>query len=683
MPHILPDNITVGVTREELIPKYWSCWNSLRSELARYKKKPYGIKRAQKGGGRGRIVLIDFDTLPNHIQQELIDPRKVDNILERFYQRDGKAYRFYQEFQYSDGSYLLPETIEKYTVNASVMNALLELREVRIQEWRSKGRTSLRGLMTSLAEDAENFKKTMQSRFGYTHNLPTSRRFKEAFKAYKKDSYIALVKDADKNSAKNAIKIDERVGEILRNLFATQSHKPTPTEVHEQYEAFLSGYIEVVNNETSEIYNPKECPKLSEGAIRDFLNKWETKIGTFALRSGDRQKLMTQFSPYHSFEMPTFAGSIISVDDRQPPFEYEKGKRMWFYNGIDLASECFTTFVYGKSKEGIILEFYRQMLRNYHAWGFAIPAELEGEISLNHHYQDTFLKDGVMFENVNLYANSARSKKIESYYRPLRYGVEKKEEGWIARPFALQEANQGSSEPKKIIPYKELTQKCIKALFKWNNMEHSKIKGKTRWEVFCEQQNPDLMPTNYKGILPHLGYHTETSCNTGLTRLNYGECLLGENGEICTGEDLIRLMKQVEGKTFDVYWLDGNDGAIMKALVYIEGRYICELLPKPKPNKAKIERTAEDEKAMELMSRYANTVNAYQRIQKNSIEKVTVIDNRPEVLNNDFYIPGFEFNNPSTARQKTTAEVIEDDYNEYDYTAERNYQSGRINPFNI
>ena len=125
---------------------------------------------------------------------------------------------------------------------------------------------------------------------------------------------------------------------------------------------------------------------------------------------GNRQVLIGDTIPYHSLlHLPAYY-----IDDRQPPFEYAKGKRMWFYNGIDLGSEAFTTWVYGKTKEGIIMEFYRQMVRNYEEWGFKLPYELECESSLNSSFADTFLREGYMFEAVRIEANNARGKCIEA-----------------------------------------------------------------------------------------------------------------------------------------------------------------------------------------------------------------------------------------------------------------------------
>ena len=125
-------------------------------------------------------------------------------------------------------------------------------------------------------------------------------------------------------------------------------------------------------------------------------------------------------------------------------------------------------------------------------------------------------------------------------------------------------------------------------------MPHSQNKNMTRWEYFCEKQNENLKPTNYKAILPHLGFETVSSCNAGIIKLQYGEFLLGDNGSIFTGESLIRLMKRVEGQEIKIYWLDDHEDKVFKALVYINGQYICEALPKPRPNRAKIERTPEE-----------------------------------------------------------------------------------------
>jgi hypothetical protein len=449
-------------------------------------------------------------------------------------------------------------------------------------------------------------------------------------------------------------------------MFAYQTDKPTATKVSRQYEGFLTDYVEVINNSTGEMYDPKEFPKLSQATIKNYLAKWTSKVGTHTIRSGNRQVWMSKFRPYHDMIQPKFSNSIISVDDRQPPFEYAKGKRMWFYNAIDLGSEAFTTWVYGQNKEGIIIDFYQQMVRNYTEWGFNLPAELEGEMSLNSSFLNTFLQEGNMFQFTHIEANNARGKRIEAYYRPLRYDLEKEREGWLARPFALSEPNQSGAKPQPFVPYDLLAEGCLKDIETWNNMEHSKIKGKTRWEVFTEMQNPDVKPTNWRAFLPYLGFKTETSCNVGQIALNNKKYLIGENGKLAYSNRLTNLMDQIEGKELDVYWLDGNDGEIMKALVYLRGtdRCVCEAVAKPAHNKAQIERTPEDAANYTAMAKYVSSVDAYIKGQKNKVDRVTVIDNTPKTLNNKFRISGIR--KPISERMEPI-EIMEEPEEEDDF----------------
>lgn len=183
-------------------------------------------------------------------------------------------------------------------------------------------------------------------------------------------------------------------------MFAHQSWKPDMAEVFRQYDAFLAGYVEIVNVETGEVFDPKEYGKISQRTVSGFLSSWESGVATSRKRTGNRQIRLGMYVPFETLEHPQWAGSIISVDDRQPPFFYAEGKRVWFYCGVDLGSEAITAWVYGKDKEGIISEFYRQMVRNYSRWGMPLPYEVECESNLNSGFSDTFLKAGAMFKTV-------------------------------------------------------------------------------------------------------------------------------------------------------------------------------------------------------------------------------------------------------------------------------------------
>lgn len=668
MPKFWNNTNSVAVTVEELIPRFWSSQNVLSKEISRNREKVYGVKPLQRGC-RNRKLVIDFDSLPTHIQEALGDPRKMEHNLLYFYKTDSVAVDFYTNFKRPDGTFLLPTEQQRYITNASVLISLIQLREKHITE-RVKLGMSLKGLNTFLCDESNSFNVYLEKKEKPTHNLPThSTRFKETLNAFENEfkyngitfqyNYFSIIKDVEGKRKINPLKVSDGVLSVLNGLFSTQKHKPTATEIYRSYEAFLSGYAEVYNETTGEIYNPKEFPKISESTVKGYLAKWENKAATFKTRSGDRQKYMQMFKPHHQLEVPKFAGSIISIDDRQPPFKDLTGKRAWFYNGIDLASECFTVFVYGKSKEGIIIEFYRQLVRNYTEWGFNLPNELEAESALNSSFTKTFLQEGYMFQDVRIEANNARGKRIERFFGALRYEVEKKRDGWLARPTALSESNQQNSGDVPQIPYDEIIQNGIEDIFEWNNSPHSKDPSRTRWEYFTEMQHPDLKPTNWKAILPYLGHKVPTSCSGGYIKLQGQKRAIAMNGKISLGEELINSLKAIEGKDITVYWLDDNQGNVLKALAFYQDRFICEIQEMPKYNRATIERTADCEKAREIQSSYVASVEGFIRQQEKSLQRINIIHKPKPKPKNGFFIPGMEQRKTFIPSDPETVEIID------------------------
>lgn len=633
MPHIWNDILVVTI--DELVPN-WFTWTNLKTTLHRYSNLNYGIQRVQKGGN-GRQLLISFDSLPIEIQNGIGDPRKVNHILERFYKTDSEAVKFFATFSFDDGTYLDQQYQDKYIINASVLKAVIALRFARMAERKSKT-GNMSGLSKSIWKDALSFQDTLLAKFNEQHTLPSNeRRFKDALKAFEKDGYKTLISAKHKNA--NSKKVFDHTLELLKALFSDEVKKPTPTKVNRIYNSFIAGNMDVINHDTGELYNPNDFKKLSDSTVKKYMATWENAISTFQKRSGNRQEFMGNFKPYHSFDKPKFAGSIISIDDRQPPFKMPDGNRVWFYNGIDLASEAFVCWVHGKTKEGIILEFYRQLVRNFTKWGLRLPAELEAEMSLNSSFTSTFLRPGAMFEHVKIEANNARGKRIERYFGNLRYDIEREREGWLARPHAKRESNQAGPKEAKRLPYDTIVHGCLQDIEDWNNKPHSVHSNLSRWEVFTQMQNPDLKETQWQSFLPYIGRKTITTVNTGIIKLNNGLFLLGYENKIATGARLINLMKQVEGTQINVYWLDDDDGNVLKALVFEGTRYVCEAVAKPKPQRAKIEQTPEDLEALALFSAYVSTIESYGNTQRKAIDKVTVFDNTPKP-EKKFIMPG-------------------------------------------
>lgn len=650
------DDILV-VTKEEILNAkdcngmpFFNSWNSLKMNLTRYADKPYGMKRLNRGGGRGKQMHVKFDTLPTELKEAIGDPRKGHHPLVKHFRIDEEAVFYYNAFRTRNGA-LEDDKKQRYITEASLLNAALSFMEERRNMWMRMHKSSMRGLEASVCVDILSFRPVLRNQFHREYTLPENEvRLREKLRNYAKlegeARYQFLISGQTGNN-NASVKTLSQI-QLLESMFISQKHKPTPTEVADQYNAFLDGYIEVISKDTGEVFRASDFGKLSLRTITSYLGSWHSRIATHNKRAGNRQQFISNYLPYGSMYQPDYAGSIISVDDRNPPFWYAKGKRMWFYCAYDVGAHCFTAWVYGKTKEGIIVDFYRSIVRNYTAWGIPLPAEIECESSLNATFRDNMLADGAMFQYVRMEANKARGKYIERVWGKVRYEVEKKREGWLARPTALRESNQFGEDGDKhpIIPYDDLAYQCLQDIQNWNNSLHpnqEKYPGMTRWEVFTENQNPNLRKeTNWAMILPYIGYKTETSCKAGTIKLQRKEFFLGLNGSISTGDELIELLECVEGKELDVYWLDDMNGDVLKALVYLRGgtRMMCEAIVKPKFHRAKIEQTAEDRKNMSLVMAYINTISGFSGQRKGEIERVLVIDKRKKSDSTKFVIPG-------------------------------------------
>jgi len=594
--------------------------------------------RLRSGGGKGNEVLINFLAMPDDWKKQCIErfgnPETASNPLEKFFKMDAAAKAYYDTYRFADnGEYLSPVQVKRYTVNASTMNALVALKSARQMAIKSRG-GSLSKLFSSLANDLCLFNDILKSKYNVKHTLGTSEKtVRNRIDSYLKYKYDSIIDGRNNNN--NAQVVTPEMIQLWKELYAGQyQYKPTYYEVYEKYVLFLAGQLDVVVNGTGEIYDHKaeHYRTASEATVYAYQSVWENKVATHAIRSSDRQKFKGLYEPFHKLSQGEYAGSLLSIDDRQPPFKMPDGNRLWFYMGVDTNSEAFTCWVYGSSKEGIILEFYRQLVRNYTAWGIKLPNELECESSLNTSYKDSLLQPGAMFQEVRIEANNARGKAIEQYWRRVRYGkdFDKKEHAWLGRPFAKDEANQKDSSKTPTLSKNEIVQKSLATIQKWNNMPHSNQElhpGMSRWDVFLDKQHPQLKPINWAGILPYIGYTQKTSMKAGRIVLQGKHRVVGYNGEVALGQMLIQIMKKIEGEQVIVYWLDDTRGDVLKALVYdMECNQVCELLGDLEYHRAKLDRTEEDYRNRELTSAYSATVQSYIRNNTKIIERITLIE---------------------------------------------------------
>lgn len=643
-----------AVALEELVPAWFVSYDALRMNISRTKQKKYGIKRLQRGGGKATDIIIDYDTLPREIRDSIPDPRKHSHIMEQWYEVDSAAVRVYANLQLESGNYLTKAHQAEYVLNASVLQALKVFWDLHVAELQGKGKKP-KGKYTFLAREATLFQHTLQSRFdGVQHTIALSdKRFRQAYDGFFQQwqyegvqyhcNYASLITARMGNT--NALKTTTRLFALLDSMFAHAGSKPSKLAVARKYQGFKEGLVDVVSNETGELYNPEEYPAVDKGTITKWLSSYESRTATLQLRSADRPRTRGLLVTPHDMLLPQYAGSLLSVDDRQPPFEYGAGLRLWLYNALDVGSDAIIATVYGKTKEGMILDFYRQILRNCAGWGLGLPLELEAELALNSSFKDTFLQNGAMFEKVRLEPNNPRGKIIENRNRQFRLGMEKEAEGWKGRPFARDEANQtapgdGLYDDKKYLSYEHILESSLRYIEQWNNMPHPRHPEMSRFDYFLKNQHPDIKPINWRSILPYLGYMTRSSVNQGRIMLQKGFHFLGDNGQFFFGEELIKMLQKIEGQNVELYWIDAHDGSVLKALVYSGDTYLCEAIPTPKYVRAAAERSDNDEINRQLQSKYVASVEAYLKRRRQEVERITVIDNRPTTISSSFKMPG-------------------------------------------
>jgi len=517
------------VTKDELIdennPALWNTWTGLESAIRVDRNRGYGLEKVQDGG-KGRGVLIAYDSLPDKVKDVIPDPREGMHILEHYYEVDMKAVEF---FRLKANGYTDDEKLNRDVNNASILNACERLLRDREIEIRNKG-GKIKKKWQTICNDVVSFTPVLKKKFDGNHNLPKEYiSFKRKYLAYiaaRSESvyngYELIKHGGVKNT--NRLKVTDDTLDLLKAIFRGWGKKPNYTDVRDYYSAFLQGKLEVVKcQKTGEMYMAENFVEIKRSTIYNWLSRWETKIGTDAVAAGDRQALKGKYIPHHSMEREMFAGSIISVDDRQPPFYLNKEKkRMWAYVGQDVASQAITVWVFGETKEELILLFYRQMVRNYYEWGICLPYELECESALNSSLKEGVLRPGNMFTHVRVEANNARGKYIESgFNRNVRYNkdLEKNGYGWVARPNAKDEANQLSDEKIPIVPPATILRESQRHIEDYNNTAYPYDESLSRWDYFIQNQHPQLNPINWRGILPHIGHERKTSCHAGIIRL--------------------------------------------------------------------------------------------------------------------------------------------------------------------
>lgn len=572
------------------------------------------INVVRSGRGLGGYVLVEIATMPLRFQERIklkygdMKEDVIRNWLGSHYHIDAKAREFYTRFRFDNGDALPPEHIQEYTVNASVIEAVM-----RAMEDATFMRKAMKAESVNWGELAGAI-SYYQAEFG--HTLPvSSNRFKKRVNDFKANGYESLISRKFMNQNRRKVTYD--IERLLLSIDA-QPEQPFNTTVWEQYNLFVQGELELYDPETGEVLNPADFTDkdgnplvLSPATVANYLNNPKNKAlrGKLHMSQWD---FNNAYRPYHLRSIGEYSLSKVSLDDRDLPRPMKDGNRVKAYYAYDVVSGAVVGYAYNRYKTTeLFLDCMRNMFQTLDRNGMYIPAELEVEHHLVSDFADGLMQAGTVFPLIRwCNPGNSREKRAEHKNREKKYGVEKRTQVGIGRWYAKLEANRPKEEKVydeknntykvKTYSYEELVADDIRAIETFNAQPHPNQKrypGMSRWDVLCAHQNPNLAPWDKAVLYRFIGQHTETT----IRQNTYCTVMYNQYG--LPSPEIIEKLEPRNYKV-DAYYLPDADGTINEVYIYQNGRYIATCKPVARYNENTAEQTEYDKAAYTEQSKY-------------------------------------------------------------------------------
>lgn len=591
------------------------------------------INVVRPGKGLGSYALVEIATMPLRFQERIklkygdMKEDVIRNWLGSHYHIDAKARDFYTRFRFDNGDTLPPEHIQEYTVNASVIEAVM-----RAMEDATFMRKAMKAGPVNWGELAGAI-SYYQAEFG--HTLPvSSNRFKKRVNDFKANGYESLISRKFMNQNRRKVTYD--IERLLLSIDA-QPEQPFNTTVWEQYNMFVQGDLELYDPETGEVLNPADFTDkdgnplvLSPATVANYLNNPKNKALRAKLHMS-QWDFNNAYRPYHLRSIGEFSLSKVSLDDRDLPRPMKDGNRVKAYYAYDVVSGAVVGYAYNRYKTTeLFLDCMRNMFQTLDRNGMYIPAELEVEHHLVSDFADGLMQAGTVFPLIRwCNPGNSREKRAEHKNREKKYGVEKRTQVGIGRWYAKLEANRPKEEKVydeknntykvKAYSYEELVADDIRAIQTFNAQPHPNQKrypGMSRWDVLCAHQNPNLAPWDKAVLYRFIGQHTETT----IRQNTYCTVMYNQYG--LPSPEIIEKLEPRNYKV-DAYYLPDADGTINEVYIYQNGRYIATCKPVARYNENTAEQTEYDKAAYTEQSKY---VAQFDKMMKNGkIKRVGIL----------------------------------------------------------
>lgn len=594
------------------------------------------------GKGLGNYALISVDSLPQRYKERVEEvypggaQARLAGWVTSNYKEDPEAASFYFSPK-KCGVTLSADKAREYTINASVINACIKL----------YGRAAM---AQKLFGGAYNWEKMaaaidiLRTHFG--HTLPASTlRFRKKVNGYRANGYPYLISGKFGNqSARLLTKKEEKVLDGLAIL----ENRPWNKNVHDMYEMFVCGELEVYDPETGELLNPDEYAREKNG---DLWVPSESTINNYLNRPATKTRINRYHKPrmdfYHE-DMPhvhrhngSWSLSQITMDDVDLSRRMRGNETVHAYYAYDMVSQCVIGASYSRKKDtSLVEECFLDMFRliKRRKWGLPLGVEVENHLMTR--YKDGLLKEGVVFSKVRFCApQNSQDKYSESLNGAKKRSVIHKNHSGIGRFYGKgkwkvyqekvsDETNQKWLD-KKYYTFEELVADDRADNNEWNNSPHpdqTRYPGMTRWEVLIANINPSLRPYDELHIARYLGNEVQTS-----VRRNSYVRVCHMDWWLSSPEVLERLAPNNYKCT--AYFLpDIKSGKPENVYLYQNGIYIDTLEKIETFSRVVSEHTDDDRLKLGRQMKKINRFKAY--LEKNAIAPLGVIerDTRPQIV---------------------------------------------------
>lgn len=600
------------------------------------------INVARPGKGKGNYALIEVATIPQRFQSKIkskygeLKPHYLRDWFGSHYELDDRARSYYTTFRFDNGKPLPPEHITEYTINASVLQAVVTvMQDSKIIRQSMQGGRIVWGEMAG----AINF---YQAEF--KHTLPLSAaRFQEKVELFRSQGYGSLISKKFRNQ--NTRKVNYDIERLLVSL-AILPNRPWNTSVGEMYNQFVTGELQVFDPETGEIFNPEDFRDkkgnplvLSQTTINNYLNKPKNQL-LIDQHHMTWSTFMHEQRPHMHRHAPEFSFSKISFDDRDLPRKTKDEKiRPKAYYAYDVTSGCVVGFAYNRNKTvDLVVDMFRDMFRRIDRMGWNCPAQIEVENHLMSQWKNSFLKAGVLFPFVRFCAPlNSQEKRAEHFNGAKKISVEHGSQIGIGRFYAkrkkyrtegrkVSDETNDLYEDKEYYTWDELIADDQQVIHEWNHSLHSNQKmypGMTRWQVLEANMNPNLQPVDKAILYRFIGEHVETSIRrNSYCRVNYTNLWL-------SSPDIIDQLAPNNYKV-DAYYLTDEEGNMGDVYIYQNGILLDKLTNIGTYNEAYAEQTDEDQEIYIQQTKYVSKFDKKMKDEK--VPKVGILSPETAML---------------------------------------------------